>query len=124
MTIFLPLVLALLFSTGIGESPGAAAPDDGVAAQPSAELEQTEVFLTSWDMEYGYELWRPNDLNTPIFVRFSDPEAEAAFGKFEAEIQSGMHVGKKTYCECSGRLHHENGIVSYFEVRKARLFSE
>lgn len=86
-----------------------------------AGVERSESFLVSYDLEYGYQLWRPSNLSEPIQARFTNPDAENTFRDWEWD--SALHLGKRIYCECTGKPYFVDGREWFFEVRHARIFS-
>lgn len=81
------------------------------------------VFMTSYEMHYGYSLNKEDESQESIIPIFTDASVEEKFDQFFSQENLAKNAGKKIYCECVGDSLERYGTV-FYRIRKARLFAK
>jgi hypothetical protein len=103
-------------------------PLHGLTVEPAAgaQLQSAEIqkrFLVSYTIDFGYSLHQPDNLNEITFVSLKKEDVLEEFNQFFSNKNLERYVGKKVYCDCTGKYSTKNGVL-IFRISKAYLFAE
>ena len=94
--------------------------NDGKTSQ---ETTNTERFVISYTIDYGYRLHPEDDLDKEIIPKFEDENISYKFSNFFSPKNTQLILGKRPYCDCTGK-HYKRDGQDFYKIRKAHLFAK
>ena len=109
------LFLALLASTG---QTVLSAEESSPSISSEHQQAVTAIFIVVWTMDYGYALYKPDDLDHQVIPEFANPNALQSFDSFDYD--NLHHIGKRIVCDCTGETYVRDG-VQFFRISSAQV---